>query len=99
MATEKIKQPSESRLYSFNFENLLETGETITSVASVTQTNLGKVSGSGNLTLGSETFSDSSVQLRISGGTEWESYKVTVLVNTSLNNILELDGILRIREV
>lgn len=99
MAEERYKQPAESRLYHWVFSRLLESSETIASVTSVEQVNLGRVSGSTDLTIGTDTFSTDTVQARLSAGTEDESYKVTALVVTDNNNILELDGILHVREL
>jgi hypothetical protein len=99
MAEELYKQPSESRLYHFVFTNLLTADETISSINSVVQVNYGNVSGSSDLTIAGETNSTNTVQARLSGGTEDESYKLTALITTSDNNILELDGILHVTEL
>jgi len=98
MAIELYKQPSESRLYHFNFSNLLAAGETIASVTSVTQIKYNRISGSQNLTIGTPTNSTSAVQVRLSGGTNGEKYKVTALITTSSSNILEMEGILYIKD-
>lgn len=99
MAEELIKQPSESRLYQFIYSNLLETGETIASIISVEQVNLGRVTGSADLSLDTAIQGTTAIQVRISGGTVNESYKLTTKVTTSASNILELDGILHVREL
>jgi hypothetical protein len=99
MAEELYKQPSESRLYHFVFTNLLVDSETISSVNSVGQINYGNVSGSSDLTIAGETYSTNTVQARLSAGTEDESYKLTAVITTSDNNILELDGILHVKEL
>ena len=99
MAEELYKQPSESRLYHFVFSNLLASGEEISSVTSVTQVNLGYVDASSDLTLGNITSSTDTAQIRLSDGTEDESYKLTAIILTDSSNILELDGILHVREL
>jgi hypothetical protein len=99
MAEELYKQPAESRLYHFVFTNLLASGETISTVTSVTQVNLGKVAGSSDVTIGPPTKTTNIAQVRISGGTNYESYKLSALVTTSDSNILELDGILHVRDL
>lgn len=99
MSEELFKQPAESRLYQFIYSNLLDTGETLSSITSVEQENLGKVSGSGALTLDTAILGTESVQVRISGGTVNESYEITTLVVTSASNILELEGLLHIRDI
>ena len=99
MAEELYKQPSESRLYHFVFSNLLASDEVISSVTSITQENLGKVAGSSDLTLGTPTSSTDTAQIRLSDGTENETYKLTAIIVTDSSNILELDGILHVREL
>jgi hypothetical protein len=99
MAEERYKQPAESRNYHFVFSNLLGSSETIQSIQSITQVNLGNVESSNDLTITNGIISGETVQVRLSGGTELESYKLTVLINTSDSNILELDGILHVREL
>lgn len=99
MAEELYKQPSESRLYHFIFTNLLSSGEVIELISSVAQVNLGKVAGSSALTIGSQSYSDNAIQIRISGGTVGESYKLTAIGISSVGNILEVDGILHVKEL
>lgn len=88
-----IKQPAESRLYSMDFSPLLQPGETIASVVSVTAAPVG-------LTLnGSASYAGQKAFQRIEGGTAGESYKVTFVVTTSDSNTLESEGILQVREL
>lgn len=89
--TTLTKQPSESRLYDFDFTNILRTGDTITSVESVSVDVAGLTTG--GVVVNSE---GTKVQVRLSSGTHNVKYKITVLVNTAQTDILELDGILHV---
>jgi hypothetical protein len=99
MSDELVKQPTESRIYSFDFTHLLDSAETISTISSIEQVNLGKVSGSTDLTLGSSAISDKYIQVRISEGTDKENYRLTAIITTSSSNILEMEGILRVRNL
>ena len=91
-----IKQPSETRTYTMDFANLMSTGETISSIDSVTSELRG--GGSSNLTLSNETISSQTVTLDISGGTHCKVYVVEVQITTSNGQKLEGDGTLRISD-
>ena len=88
------KQPSEVRTYTMNFGNLMATGETISTIASVTSELRG--GGSSNLVLASETISGQTVTLVISGGTHGRTYRVEIKITTSNGQTLEGDGILKV---
>lgn len=85
------KQPSESRLYEFDFSGKMTAAETISSVTSVTP------SPASGITVGAPTTSGQVVQVRISSGTADTTYKLTVIVVTSAGNTLEMEGRLHIR--
>lgn len=87
-----IKQPSESRLYTFDFSANMGTSESITSVSSFTVAPAGPV-------LGTPTFSGKRVQNRISGGTANTNYKITVVVATDAGNTLEGEANLFVRDI
>jgi hypothetical protein len=84
-----VHQPTESRLYNFEFAALLSTGETISSVTSVTP------SPASGITVGSPAISGTKVQVRVSGATA-VYYKLTAIIVTSASNTLETEGILRV---
>ena len=96
-----IKQPGEARLYHIPFTQELRTGETISSVTSVTQTNMGEVTGSTALTIGTPTLNASAdiVQVRISAGTDGEHYKITATVATSQSDTIEVDVMLYVDDL
>lgn len=99
------KQPAESLLYGVSFAPLLDSGETISSVTSVTE-------ATGDLTIASEavnaaTFTDidgntvaigEGVQFRVSGGTDGEQYRLEIIVATSSSNTREVDCLLNVRD-
>jgi ABC-type uncharacterized transport system YnjBCD ATPase subunit len=88
MSTVLIKQPGETLPYAIDFTNLIPTGDSLSSVTSVTAT----PSGSGDLTLGSASISGTQVQFTIQGGIEGTMYRVEAIVVTTVGSILEGDG-------
>ena len=94
-----VKQPTETRKFGMEFNNLLGTSETVSSITSIVSE---KIDGSTtDLTItssGIETSTVSSknslVTLWVAGGTTGNTYKIEVLVATSSSAILEGDGIL-----
>lgn len=71
----------------------LAVGETITSVIIVS------ISPAGLTQNGAATFSGTKVFVRFESGTDDVQYKVTIRVNTSLSNVLEGEGYLRVQEI
>lgn len=92
-----IKQPDESRLYDVPFTGLLRTGDTVSS-ASVSQEKQGNVAGSSDLTLGSVANDTTSAQVRISGGTDGEDYKLEFKATTTNGDTLEMDVMIKVRD-
>jgi len=88
-----IKQPAESRLFTMEFAALLATGETLAGVTSVTD------DPTGTLTLTGETYSGSQASVRIAGGTDGVTYKITFVVTTSAGNTLEAEGLLKVEDL
>lgn len=90
-----VKGTSESRVYGIDFSRLLVTGETLSSIISVTAAPTGTTS---DLAISGQTISGTQVQFRLSGGQTQKVYQLTALVNTSLGNELEGAGRLVIGE-
>lgn len=90
-----VKQPSEVRQYTMDFANLLATGETIT-VDSVSHELRG--GGISDLTVYNEAVSGSTVVFWVSGGTDNQTYRIEIIVTTSLGQTLEGDGLLSVRD-
>lgn len=94
-----LKAPADVRNYSMSFANLLESGETIETISSVTQTVNWNGSGgsASDLTIGTPEIVGSTVQAEISGGTANVDYLITVTVTTTDDNTLIGPGILQVR--
>ena len=98
-----VKQPSETRKFGMEFNNLLGTSETITTITSVSAE---KIDGStSDLTITSSGIESSAVSSKnslvtfwIAGGTTGNTYKLEVLAVTSSSAILEGDGILYVTD-
>lgn len=94
-----VKQPTETRKFGMEFNNLLGTSETVSSITSIVSE---KIDGSTtDLTITSSGIDTSTVSsknslvtLWVAGGTTGNTYKIEVLVATSSSAILEGDGIL-----
>ncbi len=93
---ELTKLPGESILFDMDFSKRMATGETISAIISEISTSKDRVTGSTNVTLGTPTYSGNVVQLRISDGTQEESYNITITVSTSLSNTRIGNGLLRV---
>ena len=98
-----VKQPSETRKFGMEFNNLLGTSETISTITSVIAE---KIDGSvSDLTLSSSGIDSSTVSSKnslvtfwVAGGTTGNTYKLEVLAVTSSSAILEGDGILYVTD-
>lgn len=100
VAKERLcKQPAESRKYGVEFNSLLGSSETVTSITSISSEKIG--GGTSDLTIStsgiesSPTSSKNSlVTLWIAGGTTGQTYKIETLIGTSDGATLEGDSIL-----
>ncbi len=98
-----VKQPSETRKFGMEFNNLLDTSETISTITSIVSE---KIDGStSDLTLSSSGIESSTVSSKnslvtfwVAGGTTGNTYKLEVLAVTSSSAILEGDGILYVTD-
>jgi hypothetical protein len=107
MALSKItinKQPGETRLVSMDFSNKMATAEVIVSIDSVAQI-LADGGSTTDLTFSGQTINGQVAQFLVAGGTIPDrsdiqecDYKVTVTITTDYGQILENDGILKIKE-
>ena len=88
MADTYIKQPSETRIYSVDFVNLLAGGDSLSAVSSVTAT------PADELMIGYTSISDATVQFTIGDGDNGTKYKIEVIVTTTNGETLEGDGFL-----
>jgi len=90
------KQPSETKSFSMNFGGKMSTGETISSITSITNEYRG--GGTGNLTISGESISSQTVTFNIAGGTHGRVYRIEILIVTSNSQILEGDGLLQVSD-
>ena len=98
-----VKQPSETRKFGMEFNNLLDTSEIVSGITSINSEKIDQSSSDLTIaTTGIETSSvsnkNSLVTFWVSGGTTGNTYKLEVLVNTSSSAILEGDGILYVTD-
>lgn len=97
------KQPSERRKITMDFTNTLATGETISSITSITSELLG--GGASDLTIPAVGYSNTinsdanKILLWVEGGTDGSTYRVEVQVVTTVGQKLEGDGILRVTDI
>ena len=100
IANERLcKQPAEQRKFSIEFNNLLATSETVTSISSVSSE---KIDGTtSDLTIATTSIEssptsnkNSMITFWVSGGTTGNTYKIEAIVGTSDSATLEGDGIL-----
>lgn len=89
------KHPIESALFDMDYSERLATGETISSVTSVTSVRL---RGLGSITVGATAFTDDTAQVRLSGGDAGDVYRLEFLVLTSSGNSLIGVGQLEIED-
>lgn len=94
MTTVVQKQPAEERILAFAFADALVTGATLATIASVTPTSQGLVSGSALIALGTAVINGTDVRVLVSGGTDKEAYQITCLVVDSEGQTLDADAIL-----
>ena len=91
-----VKQPSEVRQYIMTFANILASGETISTIVSVTHEVRG--GGTSDLTVYNEVATTNEVSTWISGGTNNVTYRIEITVTTSEGQTLEGDGIISVRD-
>lgn len=89
------KQEVERRYYSMDFSNLMVTGETISSITSITSEDRDGGNTS-DLVIGSESINGQTVEMWISGGTKFHVYRVEVNITTNTGQILQGDGLMEI---
>lgn len=85
-----FKQPSEALVWEWDFA--AKTGEAIQSIAAVTIAARGRVAEVAALTVGDQGFDGQRVRTRLEGGTDGESYHVTMRVVDVAGQTCELDA-------
>lgn len=80
------KKAGESRLFDIECKGRLRDSDSISSVTSITPANLGRVTGSSNISVVTPQINGSIIQARYSGGTDQEAYQVTAVFDTTLGD-------------
>lgn len=88
------KQPGEILNLSFEFSNLLNTGDSIDSIVYISGIKIG--GDDSDLTLGSPVSSGTQVIFSCASGTAFNRYRVEVGINTTLGEVLQGDGFLHV---
>lgn len=89
------KHPDESILYGIDFAELLDSGENLSRVNSVSSATTN--SAAGNVTVGSGAINGTEVQFRVSGGDNGGDYRIVATVETSGGNTRVSAGNLEVR--
>ena len=99
------KQPGETLLCDMSFDNILGSAESIVSVDTPVQKIWNETTqawdATTDLTFSAASFAARLLQVSVIGGTDGETYKVTMLATTDVGepNIIEGDGILVVLEI
>ncbi len=94
-----VKQPTETRTFSIDFSALLASGESIKSSGPAPVVTSQFAGGATtDLTIGTPAVVGNTVEFTIAGGTDCERYRIECLITTSSGQILEGDGILKVRD-
>jgi len=88
------KQPGETLNLAFEFNNFLNTGDSLDSVVYLSGIKIG--GDASDLTLGGPLVSGTQVIFACAGGTAFNRYRVETGVNTTLGEILNADGFLHV---
>jgi len=91
-----VKAPAERRYYSMDFSALMDSDETIISINSITSEKRG--GDISNLLIDGTGINGQTVEMYISSGTDYSTYRVEVQITTSDSNILQGDGLLKVSD-
>ena len=92
MKTLSPKDPRESIVISFNFENLLGDHETITSAEATSKVVSGNDPDAKNVVVGDAIIVEMVCLQRVAGGVSGATYLLSMVVNTSEDNVFALSG-------
>lgn len=94
-----VKQPSEKRMFTMDFSAKMNSNETIKSSPAPAVTSIKTCGTASDLDITDLTISGQIMTMLIAGGTSGVRYRVEVILTTSLDYILEGDGILKVSDV
>lgn len=92
------KQPWEELRYDMDFSDQMREGDDLASVSAVVVTNMEQVVSSSDVTSSGGVVSGDIAQVKLSGGTHLENYKITIQAITTDGDKIEGDGMLYVRE-
>lgn len=93
------KQPAEKRKFTMDFTNVLDTGETISSITSIASEKQGGYASDLSITSTGIVTGSEKCEMYIASGTLGSTYRIEVIVATTASQILEGDGILFITDM
>jgi hypothetical protein len=94
----EVKRPAENKTYSIDFKNIIPSGETITSVDSVVATAVGLVAETSALAVGTTGSSSTTVNVKLSAGTDGENYEVAITVTDANGDVHADDVMIKVRK-
>jgi len=94
----EVKRPAESKTYSINFKNIIPAGQTIASVGSVVATASGLVTEAAALAVGTVGSSGTTVNVKLSAGTDGEDYEIAITVTDTAGDIHADDVMIKVRK-
>lgn len=92
MSSFSYKLTTENEQFTFDFSNIIASGETISSASCVVEVKEGVDTSPSAILVGTPAINGSRVAQRISGGLDQVTYRLELTVVTSLTNVYTLVG-------
>jgi len=92
MSSFSYKLTTENEQFTFDFSNVIASGETISSATMVVEVVEGTDSSPSSILVGTPVINGSRVAQRISGGLDQVTYRLELSATTSLTNVYTLVG-------
>jgi len=92
MSSFSYKLTTENELFTFDFSNIIASGESISSASFVVEVVQGSDSSPSSIIVGTPAINGSRVVQRIQGGLDQVTYRLEMSVTTSLTNVYTLVG-------
>lgn len=90
------KTPTEREYFTMNFNNWLDTNESISGILAITSEKRG--GGISDLVISESGISDGIVYMWIESGTQFQTYRIEVRAQLSTSRIVEGDGLLKVTD-
>ena len=94
----QVKRPSENKTYSVDFKDVIPSGQTIASIGSVTASAIGLVTETAALVVGAMSSTNTTVNVKLSAGTDGENYEVSIEVTDTNGDIHADDIMIKVRK-